>query len=190
MNLKLEDYVIKLDSFVKKKLCEKLVDILKKEKNWKEHNFYNSRTKESFKKSKDQELEILYLKHELHDELMLIFWNAISEYVLKKLKFTWFNGWAGYTSISYNKYSENKKMALHCDHIHSIFDGEIKGIPIISVLAILNEDYKGGEFIMFKDKKIKTKVGDIIIFPSNFLYPHKVTPVLKGTRYSCISWVY
>ena len=32
--------------------------------------------------------------------------------------------------------------------------------------------------------------GDIIIFPSNFMYPHKVEPVTKGIRYSYISWIW
>ena len=40
------------------------------------------------------------------------------------------------------------------------------------------------------DEKIDLSKGDIIIFPSNFMYPHKVEPVTKGTRYSYISWIW
>jgi predicted 2-oxoglutarate/Fe(II)-dependent dioxygenase YbiX len=80
-------------------------------------------------------------------------------------------------------------MALHADHIHSMFDGERKGIPILSVLGVLNDDYEGGEFVLI-DEKIDLNKGDIIIFPSNFMYPHKVEPVTKGTRYSYISWIW
>ena len=40
------------------------------------------------------------------------------------------------------------------------------------------------------DKEIQLKKGDVLVFPSNFLYPHKVEPVTKGLRYSIISWVY
>ena len=43
---------------------------------------------------------------------------------------------------------------------------------------------------MFKDKEIKLKTGDILIFPSNFMYPHRVEPVKKGIRFSFVSWVY
>jgi hypothetical protein len=93
-------------------------------------------------------------------------------------------------SHRYNKYFNEKKMASHCDHIQSIFDGEKKGIPILSCLGILNEEYEGGKFIMFEDTEIKFNAGDLIIFPSIFLYPHKVLPVTKGSRYSFISWVY
>jgi len=44
--------------------------------------------------------------------------------------------------------------------------------------------------IMFKDTQIKMNTGDVVIFPSNFLYPHKVNPVTKGVRYSCVSWAW
>ena len=39
---------------------------------------------------------------------------------------------------------------LNCtdhDHIHSIFDGKMKGVPIVSIVANLNEDYEGAEFV-------------------------------------------
>jgi predicted 2-oxoglutarate/Fe(II)-dependent dioxygenase YbiX len=81
-------------------------------------------------------------------------------------------------------------MAKHCDHIHDIFDGEKKGIPILSCLGALNDNYKGGEFILFDNKQVELKAGELLIFPSNFMYPHEIKPVTKGTRYSYISWVY
>jgi predicted 2-oxoglutarate/Fe(II)-dependent dioxygenase YbiX len=43
---------------------------------------------------------------------------------------------------------------------------------------------------MFGDEEIKFKTGDLLIFPSNFLYPHRVEPVTKGVRYSFISWTW
>jgi predicted 2-oxoglutarate/Fe(II)-dependent dioxygenase YbiX len=70
-----------------------------------------------------------------------------------------------------------------------MFDGERKGIPILSVLGVLNDDYEGGEFYLI-DEKTDLSKGDIIIFPSNFMYPHKVEPVTKGVRYSYISWIW
>ena len=81
-------------------------------------------------------------------------------------------------------------MKIHCDHIHSIFDGTKKGIPVFSVIGLLNDDYEGGKLVMFGDKKINTKEGDLIIFPSLFLFPHEVEPITKGIRYSYISWMW
>ena len=43
---------------------------------------------------------------------------------------------------------------------------------------------------MFDDEVIPFEQGDLLIFPSNFMYPHKVEPITKGTRYSYISWVW
>ena len=69
-------------------------------------------------------------------------------------------------------------------------DGNMKGIPTMTCLSILNDDYEGGEFIMFDDMEIKFKKGSTVVFPSCFLYPHLVKPVTKGVRYSCVSWAW
>lgn len=54
----------------------------------------------------------------------------------------------------------------------------------------LNEDYDGGEFAFFdREMMIRTKPGSAIVFPSNFMYPHEIMPVIKGTRYSIITWL-
>ena len=72
-----------------------------------------------------------------------------------------------------------------------MFDGQRKGIPTLSVLGSLNNDYEGGEFLMFdEEKEYKIKAGEIMIFPSVFLYPHRVAPVTKGTRDTFVSWVW
>ena len=192
MKKNLLDYVKHYKSFLKDDLCEKTIIELNKLDNsiWKEHLFYDYSKNEELKKSDDKELSIAHSeKISTKEIIMKELWNAIDDYV-NNLGFSWFTGWHGYTSIRFNKYEKNKKMAEHCDHIQSIFDGNIKGIPILSVLGILNNDYEGGEFIMFKNKKINLLKGDLLIFPSVFLYPHKVEPIKKGTRYSFISWVY
>ena len=53
----------------------------------------------------------------------------------------------------------------------------------------LNDDYEGGEFAFF-DRQLKYKLnkGDVLMFPSTFMYPHEVMPVTQGTRYSIITW--
>jgi len=59
----------------------------------------------------------------------------------------------------------------------------------LSLSFSLNDDYTGGEFAFFdRQIKIKTKPGSVILFPSNFMYPHEIMPVTKGTRYSIITW--
>ena len=36
--------------------------------------------------------------------------------------------------------------------------------------------------------KVELKTGDLVMFPSNFMYPHSVQPILSGTRYSIVCW--
>lgn len=81
-------------------------------------------------------------------------------------------------------------MSEHCDHIYTMFDGERRGIPVLSVLGILNNNYSDGELVFWEDTVINTQAGDILIWPSNFMYPHKVNPVTNGMRYSFVSWAW
>jgi len=103
---------------------------------------------------------------------------------------TSYNTWSGFTGVRFNRYDETTEMRNHCDHIHSIFDGERKGIPTLTVLGGLNNEYEGGELVLWEDTKIELPAGSIAVFPSNFLYPHKVDPITSGTRYSFVSWVW
>ena len=59
----------------------------------------------------------------------------------------------------------------------------------VSCSFALNDDYEGGEWAFWdKEVKIKPKKGSVVMFPSNFMYPHEILPVTKGTRYSIITW--
>ena len=184
----LKNYLLHLDNFINKETCEKTLQEMNNI-NYNQHTFYNSVKNDSESRSGSQELEVSYDNVSTKKEMMNRLWHAIDSYI-KYIKYPWFNEWVGYSEIRFNKYSENKKMALHADHIHSLFEGKRKGIPILSVLGVLNDNYEGGEFIMFDNYEIKFKQGDVLIFPSNFIFPHKVEPVTKGTRYSFISWVW
>jgi len=189
MKLNLDNYVLKLSNFIDKKTCEEILKEIKKLK-WEEHFFYDVKENKNINVSGEKELEFAYTKSMNTEILMKKIWEALNEYVVKKHNFKWFLGWKGYSYVKFNKYSKNKEMALHCDHIHSLFPGEPKGIPILSIVGVLNENYTGGDFIMFKNKKIKLLQGDVIVFPSNFLFPHKVTEVKSGERFSFVSWAY
>lgn len=64
----------------------------------------------------------------------------------------------------------------------------------LSIILLLNDNYEGGELIfksvdLQKDLHIiDVKKNRAVLFPSNFMYPHTVKPVTKGTRYSIVSW--
>jgi predicted 2-oxoglutarate/Fe(II)-dependent dioxygenase YbiX len=125
-----------------------------------------------------------------NESLMRLIWNLLQQYVTIDLKNDWYSDWKGYTRPRFNKYEINDRMKNHCDHIQSMFDGTRKGIPTLSIIGSLNSDYSGGEIVMFEDEIINLNAGDVMIFPSNFLYPHKINPVTTGVRYSFVSWCY
>lgn len=60
----------------------------------------------------------------------------------------------------------------------------------ISLTFYLNEDYEGGdvEFSRF-GLRFKAKANQLLIFPSNFLYNHRVHPVTDGLRYVIVQWM-
>ena len=195
MKTDLKFYIKKVPNFLDKEFCNEVIQSIQS-LNWQQHLFGHLDVKSNtwIKKTKsgEQELDVSFtdvknLKYS--NIIMQKLWQEIKNYQ-DYYKFDWFGGWQGYSAVRFNRYEKNKKMAEHCDHIHSLFDGTIKGVPILSILGVLNDNYKGGEFIMFQKQKITLKQGELLIFPSNFLYPHSVEPVTKGVRYSYISWVY
>jgi len=59
----------------------------------------------------------------------------------------------------------------------------------VSCSFMLNDDYEGGDFAFFEQElKFKPKKGSVLMFPSNFMYPHEIMPVTRGVRYSIITW--
>jgi hypothetical protein len=120
--------------------------------------------------------------------LMNIIWNTIQEYV-RELNTPWFNMWRGHSLVKYIRYPAGTNMNMHVDFVHSMFDGERKGIPILTVVGLLNDDFEGGEFNLIGiDQKIGA--GDIMVFPSTFLYPHEIKVITNGCRHSFQSWVW
>jgi len=60
----------------------------------------------------------------------------------------------------------------------------------VSISINLNDDYVGGKMSFFnREIQIKGGIGSAIVFPSNFMYPHEIMPVEKGTRYSIVTWL-
>ena len=92
--------------------------------------------------------------------------------------------------IRFNRYAPGQIMRQHMDHIQSLFDGKIKGIPVLSFILNFNDDYEGADLFFWEDTIVKLGKGDIIMFPSNFLFPHGVTEATKGKRYSGVCWAW
>jgi predicted 2-oxoglutarate/Fe(II)-dependent dioxygenase YbiX len=173
-----------------KELCSTLINSLEDNTNWHQHSYYKSTENTSTAVNGKRELDVNWDSSvDGRDTIMERYWYALQRYFME-MNYPWFNDWTGYSSVRFNRYNDNKLMNRHCDHIHSMFDGEIKGVPTLSILSLLNDDFVGGDLLMWDDEKIDMGAGDVIVFPSSFLYPHRVTPVTEGTRYSAVSWAY
>jgi len=102
------------------------------------------------------------------------------------------------TGYSLLKYSEGCEFKEHFDDPIRAFrnrNGTISEESAvkrqISGIILLNDNFEGGELKFYKQKyKPEIKKGTCLLFPSNTLFPHRVTPVIKGTRYSVVSWFY
>jgi hypothetical protein len=84
-------------------------------------------------------------------------------------------------ATNFVKYGKGQHFSRHTDHGFSYN-------CTVSLVGYPNDDYDGGE-IEFETwgLKLKPQIGDLIIFPSNYMYPHKALPVSAGTKYSLVT---
>ncbi len=87
-----------------------------------------------------------------------------------------------------NRYFETGFMSRHVDNIHGSH-GQKEGYPSVSCIFILNAEFEGGDLTFFGNHVVPNRTGQVLYFPSSFLFPHEVTPVTKGMRYSIVTWL-
>jgi hypothetical protein len=195
----IEDYLFHKKEFLDKDFCKSALEVLQ-ESQWERHDFIGYETNDKEVKSSPSgsgEPDVLFYtspgwkeeQNYINNVIIRNLQPTLLEYI-RSFNYKWFDGCNGYSVTKFLRYNEGHQMSEHCDHITSLFDGKVKGIPMLSVVGQINEDFEGGEFVMWGDKVIEFESGDLIIFPSNFVYPHRVDPVTKGTRYSYVSWAY
>jgi len=189
-----KDY-IRVDNIIPVDVCNELISTIDKSLHWKKHEWqmYGKTIAPTFP---NRDFDVLDATNEIQEMLYPYLSQAINNYntiISKENSFESFVSLSSVTrccQIRFNRYKKNTLMRTHHDHIHNLFDGEQKGIPILSIVGLLNNDFSGGNFIFFDDYEIKLTVGDIMIFPSLFLYPHRVEEITNGTRHAFVSWAY
>ena len=185
----LNDYIM-VQNLIPKQLCKSLIRETSSSE-WSKHSWYNY-GREDLQGVPEKELDVLPSTPEQYKLLAPYIRTAIQNYQKKYTREEDQVNPVWITHISYvrfNRYKVGTLMKKHMDHIHSLFDGKLKGVPIISIVGLLNDNYEGGEFIC-RDKDFKMRRGDILLFPSNFMYPHGVKEVTKGMRFSFVSWAF
>jgi hypothetical protein len=84
-------------------------------------------------------------------------------------------------AMNFVKYGPGQHFQEHTDHGYSYN-------CVVSLVAYPNDDYVGGELeFRLQGLKVKPRAGDLFIFPSNFMYPHKSLPVESGTKHSIVT---
>ncbi len=182
MKMNLQEYVA-IYSVNNAEVCKQLITEIDKEP-WEKHAYNDPLTNKNTTYNDD--LEVLSQDELTKEYLADVIKKCLNNYLTNVAPNQF--GLQEICDVRFNRYKVGTNMRTHHDHIHTLFDGERKGVPILTVLGLLNDDFEGGDFLMFDGKKLNLSAGDIVIFPSNFLYPHAVTTITKGTRYSFVAW--
>ena len=172
-------------------LCDHIIqDIETRE--WRPHTWYNA-VNGSYGSEETMELDVQGITSELQQLLTPIMIKAGAAY---NQKYAYLRCertqqiMHKFSTIRFNRYGKGQIMRQHHDHIHSLFDGNEKGIPVLSFILNLNDDYEGADLFFWENHVVPLGKGDIIMFPSLFLFPHGVTEAKKGKRYSAVSWAW
>lgn len=93
----------------------------------------------------------------------------------------WGVGIGYYEAFNFVKYDgPGTHFKIHADHGPAY-------VSTISIVAYINDDYVGGEIYFPRfDLTIKPKKGDVVIFPSTYIYEHASQDMISGTKYSIV----
>ena len=185
---KLDDYIIVKKSAIPADVCDDIISNIEND-SWSKHSWYNN-LEDTTHSEDTQELSVLEITNQMQELLNPFMMQSFKEYVDKVKYKDWSELVYQFSTIRFNRYEKGQLMREHHDHIYSLFDGDKKGIPILSIIINFNEGYDGADLVFWDDYVLPLGKGDILMFPSLFLYPHKVTEMKSGVRYSGVSWAW
>lgn len=115
-------------------------------------------------------------KSEIHQELLEVFLACLEKYI--------------------QKYTLSIKKAEHLRVARYPVEGYYKphadaenGSRQLSGVLFLNEDFQGGELnFIYQDLEIKPKAGDLLLFPSNFIFRHECKKITEGNKFLALTW--
>ena len=186
MKQTLPDYLKIYRNVIPRSVCDSTVEQIKNPDYWTKHTFYSAN---GLVDNGNEPNDYIGPASDTYSMLMKSVWDGIGMYI-RELEFPWYTSWHGFNPLKFIQYNKDTEMHEHCDHVHSMFEGSKRGIPVLTVLGLLSDNYEGGNLTFFEDHTIDSKVGDLVIFPSVFLFPHKVENITYGTRYSFATFVY
>tara|TARA_Y100000004_G_C8881212_1_gene397693 strand:+ start:57 stop:683 length:627 start_codon:yes stop_codon:yes gene_type:complete len=184
---KITDLIFSEKNYVPESLCKKLVDIY--DNNVDLHTFEDSYKQEDKKPMIDNYKAFNLIRHfdrpnfkEISLEIFGYidsFLEKYKNYIIDKKICTNFDllHINDTNQMRLIKYNEGEFIKDHTDQ-----NAEIRG----SVSINLNDNYEGGSFRFFGGQYFKDlELGEIMFFPAEPIWVHGTTPITKGCRYTC-----
>jgi predicted 2-oxoglutarate/Fe(II)-dependent dioxygenase YbiX len=122
------------------------------------------------KDTRKESLELQKIWQEIYDRLSIAVNEYCTMYSVGELKY--------WEAFNFLKYEKGQHFQYHHDHASNYN-------CTISLVQYLNDDYEGGELSFGGwNYTYKPVAGDLVIFPSNYMYTHRAMPVTSGTKYA------
>jgi predicted 2-oxoglutarate/Fe(II)-dependent dioxygenase YbiX len=180
----LKDYIVVLKDIVPDELCDAVLAEYSASDEWGETAVGDGKSNKKVRNCDTIQMSQPFVirdnkeRARLDAELFLCAENCITQYN-NKFEHARIQEDTGYELLRY------KEGEFYKQHVDSF----LQAPRLVSCSFHLNDDYEGGEFGFFdREMKIKAGKGDVVMFPSTFMYPHEIMPVTEGTRYSIITW--
>ena len=93
----------------------------------------------------------------------------------------------GSKKLNYNTYQKDEEYTWHMD---ATVRSPIRDIKLTCLLNCSDNDYKGGDLFLFRDKDVKVEnfgPGSAVVFPS--FISHKVEKIISGSRATLAIWM-
>lgn len=181
----INDYILVIENVMTHSLCDAILEEFSNEEEWQKTLINDGRVDDKIRTAETIVISFphvieknLKVRQKLDKYVFVSAGLAIKKYN-EKFNKAHIEEDSGYELL---RYKEGQFYTQHTD--------SFKARPrAVSCSFGLNDGYEGGEFAFF-DREIKIKVpkGAAVMFPSNFMYPHEILPVTKGTRYSIVTW--
>ena len=187
---RLHDYIKIFDNFIPKNALSVLTKVCKNHKDFNEGEIIKNSGKVLTDKE-SRNVKIWELENLNTNNYTQIYWSSYFVYTFREAikkydEYFKLNSSYEVLDIQILKYTPGGHYKFHVDSgTHTP--------RTLSCIFFINDDYEGGDLLFrFPNQKETIRVDKIknrmIVWPSNFLYPHSVSPVTKGERYSVVSW--
>jgi len=189
----LTTYIRGFDNVLDKKLLNTFLKVCQNDINYTDGKIM-SRPKEAISEKIDKSARnvgMYSLSNFKEKSLTMVHWSSILTNVFHEQILRYVNQLKIYANVNINdiqilKYKVGGHYKIHVDSGPKVF-------RTLSLIYFLNDNYEGGNLCFGLPNTnvtfdIPKKDNRLIIWPSNFMYPHTVTPVTKGERYSVVAW--